>query len=51
VLQDSKVIAVVEKWATLSANVPAADSFLADGSGDGVDGQNMLRQEVGRKER
>jgi hypothetical protein len=51
VLQDSKVIAVVEKGALLSANVPAPDSFLADGSGDGIDGQNMSRLEVVRKER
>ncbi|PNF22139.1 hypothetical protein B7P43_G06798 [Cryptotermes secundus] len=51
VLQDSKVIAVVEKWASLSANVPAPDSFLADGSSDGIDGQNMSHQEVARKER
>jgi hypothetical protein len=51
VLQDSKVMAVVEKWALLPANAPAPDNFLADGSSDGIDGQNTPRQEVGRKER
>lgn len=44
-------MAVVEKWALLPANAPAPDNFLADGSSDGIDGQNTPRQEVGRKER
>ena len=51
VLQDSKVLSVVEKWAVLPGSVPAPDSLLADGSSDGIDGQNTPRQEVGRKER
>jgi hypothetical protein len=51
VLQDSKVISVVEKWALHQGNAPAPDSLLADGSSDGIDGQNTPRQEVGRKER
>lgn len=51
VLQDSKVISVVEKWAVLPGSAPVPDSLLADGSSDGNDGQNTPRQEVGRKER
>lgn len=51
VLQDSKVMSVVEKWAILPSNAPAPDNFLADGSSDGTETSNAPRQEVGRKER
>ncbi|XP_069668762.1 histone-lysine N-methyltransferase SETD2 isoform X2 [Periplaneta americana] len=51
VLQDSKVMAVVEKWALLPANDGAPDSLLADGSSDGTDDRNTPRLEAVRKER
>jgi hypothetical protein len=44
-------MAVVEKWALLPADAPPPDNFMADGSSDGIDSQNIPRQEVGQKER
>ncbi|KAJ9595221.1 hypothetical protein L9F63_013482, partial [Diploptera punctata] len=51
VLQDSKVMSVVEKWSILPPNAPVPDNFLADGSSDGTEPSNTPRLEVGRKER